>query len=314
MRKACVIAVVALLGLLFVQPALAGYRETVLASNPDAYWPFDEESGATGVDLVAGNDATHRAPGEFGKKRVFKGTVTSGVAGAQFPGNDQFPDPGPVHGFAVRYEGIHNGSDSQYMLPTTSEVTFELSLKSTADRTRGIVGGRAGNGFNTGVSINFPSETEGIGGDGSVWLAVDNANEPSFGDINSSPDVGINDGEWHHIVTRWKGPSTEAAPAGFDIFVDGVKLTDVGARSGPPPQETFFESPTYFGVNQRSGTVPPLYKTLNIFDGDLDEISIYTRALSDAEVLAHWQAWIPEPATLALLGGGGLLLLRRRRA
>ena len=38
-------AVTVLMGFLFFQPAFAGYRETVLDSNPDAYWPFDEESG-----------------------------------------------------------------------------------------------------------------------------------------------------------------------------------------------------------------------------------------------------------------------------
>ena len=319
MRSACVFAVVALL----VHPAFAGYRETVLADNPDAYWPFDEESGVTGVDLAAGNDATHRLPGEFGKKRVFKGTVTAGVPGAQFPGNDQFL-PGEVNGFAVRYEGLHNGSDCQFLLPRTSEVTYEVSIKTIAsgDEAQSIVGALAGGRNATGIHLHWVVNDDGSGGPGSVYFGVDNREEPSFGTSLTKPDDGapmINDGEWHHIVGRWKGPSTEDAPAGFDIFIDGVKQTELGSRNNTgataQPQETFFDGPVYFGVNLRSGTQPPDYYGGDIFQGDLDEISMYSTALSDDRVQAHWEAWsgIPEPSTLALLGAGGLLLLRRRR-
>ena len=105
-RSACVFAVLALVEFLLVQPAFADYRATVLADGPVAYWPFDEESGTIGEDLVGGKNTTHRLPGEFGKKRIFKGTVTAGVAAAQFPGNDLFK-PGPVHKNAVRYESVH---------------------------------------------------------------------------------------------------------------------------------------------------------------------------------------------------------------
>ena len=47
--------------------------------------------------------------------------------------------------------------------------------------------------------------------------------------------------------------------------------------------------------------------------GIIDDVAIFDRALSDNEIAAHYAAFVPEPATLALLSLGGLALLRRRR-
>jgi hypothetical protein len=50
------------------------------------------------------------------------------------------------------------------------------------------------------------------------------------------------------------------------------------------------------------------------FDGDIFGVAIYNIALSEAEIVAHSEAFfVPEPATIALVGLGGLALLRRKR-
>lgn len=49
------------------------------------------------------------------------------------------------------------------------------------------------------------------------------------------------------------------------------------------------------------------------FDGLVDEVAIYDYDLGENKVLEHFNAAIPEPTTLALLGLGVATLLGRRR-
>jgi len=49
----------------------------------------------------------------------------------------------------------------------------------------------------------------------------------------------------------------------------------------------------------------------NYFLGDIDELRIYSRALTADEISTLYT--IPEPATLSLLALGGIALLRKRK-
>ena len=53
-----------------------------------------------------------------------------------------------------------------------------------------------------------------------------------------------------------------------------------------------------------------------LFTGSLDEFAFYPTALTPAQVLADYNAGVPEPTSLGLLGAGavGLLAHRRRTA
>jgi len=53
------------------------------------------------------------------------------------------------------------------------------------------------------------------------------------------------------------------------------------------------------------------YNTSRYFNGVIDDLRIYDRALSSTEI--EQIAALPEPATLAMLGLGGLAILRRRK-
>lgn len=54
----------------------------------------------------------------------------------------------------------------------------------------------------------------------------------------------------------------------------------------------------------------PGFETGYFFDGLIDDVRIYNRALSDGEIQ---QLYIPEPATLLLMGIGGILLRRFKK-
>ena len=84
----------------------------------------------------------------------------------------------------------------------------------------------------------------------------------------------IADGEWHHVVGTWDGTDQS-------IYIDGV-LDSTVVRPGIG-QINNTVTPLEIG-RAESGGVPERY-----FSGQLDDLAIYSRALSAAEVLALFQ-------------------------
>ncbi len=102
---------------------------------------------------------------------------------------------------------------------------------------------------------------------------------------------------WIHVAGTWDGTTAR-------IFVDGIE------ESSAPYSLGMIDGtkPLYIGTDD--GSDPP--GNYN-FDGSIDDVYIYNRALSASEVFTL--ATVPEPNTALLLGFGlvGLGIKRRRR-
>lgn len=77
----------------------------------------------------------------------------------------------------------------------------------------------------------------------------------------------VNDGQWHHVVGVYNRNEQTL------IFVDGVPAED--SRSTLPPRA----QPGSFVIGGTFPTVPE-----SLFTGDIDDVQIYRRALSDSEI------------------------------
>ncbi len=89
-----------------------------------------------------------------------------------------------------------------------------------------------------------------------------------YGAVTYSASVG--DGNWHFYT--WVVPEGTRIVADVKVYMDGVRLTAV--RSSYSPWQTL-----------NTASVGPLDIGTNSFDGALDEVRVYNRALSDAEIV-----------------------------
>jgi hypothetical protein len=120
-------------------------------------------------------------------------------------------------------------------------------------------------------------------------------------------DDVLTDGEWHHIVWVRQGGGTVLE--GTTLYVNGVSVS-----LSPDPELSNNTS------NNTPNIVPSTFRVNNGVDSDryftglLDEVALYDRALSEEEILGHFNE-IPEPSTyaLCLLTVACFVCARRRR-
>ena len=89
-------------------------------------------------------------------------------------------------------------------------------------------------------------------------------------------DGTYNDGVWHHVV------ATQSS--------DGMKLYVDGELAGTDPQTSAEDYPGYWKVGGDNSWGGDTW-----FDGDIDEVAVYTKELSAGRILAHYQAAQPAP-------------------
>jgi len=81
------------------------------------------------------------------------------------------------------------------------------------------------------------------------------------------------DGRWHHVAATW-------TPAATVVYLDGVPVLEKASR-----EPHLNEVGTQFRIGSSSGRGNPFW-----FTGELDEPSVFGRALSEAEVSSIFQA------------------------
>lgn len=279
--------------LLSVAPTCDAVGTSTIMNQVAGYWQFDE---------TAGNIA-YEASG-----RGYDGQLIN------YPGNQGSWVAGQMGG-ALEFGGL---AAQQYVqVPDFTKPTSSMSLSAwiyadslpqwatIAANWNGLYGmlhyGMYGSDPFLSLYFAVPGQQPGIG----IETVVEN------GSIFQVPPLSL--GQWHHVAMVVDGPFRRAT-----LYRDGRRSGWeflVGSTFYPAPVDhlNIGGEPTFDNPNQ------------GYWDGKIDDLALWTRALTEEEVMAIYFAGVegnslmtlvPEPGSLALaLGGaGGLLALRRRRA
>ena len=230
----------------------AGGSSTIPAAPADAY-------GAAVYNLSPdlywrlgeSSGTTAVDSGTSGNVGTYSGGVTKGAVGAL----------SNVNNAAASF----NGSDGLVasVTPTTGPSTYseELWFKTTT-----------GSG---GKLIGFGSSATGTSGAYDRHVYMENSGQLTFGvwtgqtNTITTPDA-YNDGTWHHMV------ATQSS-AGLALYVDGQ-------LRGTNPQTGAQDYSGYWRVGGDTTWGPQPW-----FSGTLDEVAVYSTALTQVQVQQHWQ-------------------------
>lgn len=196
--------------------------------------------------------------------------------------------PGGGGDTAVEFDGINDWINSGVTgVAGDSTVTIEAWVKIT-DLT------------NSGYAVSYLRDNQN---NRYHAIGVNNSERPILSQNQAGVDSTVTGpdplapGEWYHLVAVF-----DAFPNLDKLYVNGTLVASINGPNPDAATDRF-----YVGLfhNRSGGT--------GWFKGLIDEVAFYNSNLPENRILAHYNAGIPEPASLAGFGTLMTLLLIRRR-
>jgi hypothetical protein len=257
--------------------ALPSYPTAVLSSGPVAYWRLGENSTdpGTAADLAD----VPGAPELGAQSGTLQGFAPANLANAG-PRPTDLVAGQPLRGFeadnvAPAFQGNNSGGDDVVLFPDDGTLNMAAS----------------GNRFTAEAWIKaFPSQEDGAAifakgnGGGGEQFAFDVVggrfrifcrNSTTAATVFQHPSLAPTN-TWQHVAYTF-----DASTSTMRMFVNGV---DVG---GTTPPANLFNNTSDVSVGARRSTSGPYDLNIN---GTVDEMALYKRALSAAEIAQHYNA------------------------
>ncbi len=187
---------------------------------------------------------------------------------------------------SVQFDGIN---DYMTVIPSSTIQLYGLSVwfncPTVIDKNtiKGVVLGPSGSNWFLGIGGNYT---------GTLTDEIISINTGArYGYCDSSAEIAAG---WHNTVAVWSTSSaTNGGGDGYDIWLDGVKVgnqanTTYGAAN-------LYTIPTSPGMRfgERHGAYPFAFGST----GQLDEIALFSSALSDADVATIYNSGVPGDLT-----------------
>ena len=234
-------------------PVTDRYGSAVLADGPSAYWRLDEPAGSSSVADSSGSG--------------FGGTVTGPL---------QFGVGGVLTGRSAASSAGSGRVETSFTQGSVTEYSVESWVKTSSGSGMVLVENR---GSDTSQSLSLLVGY--IAGPGEPTFALDTQNR-----LLGVKGPAIHDGKWHHVVGTWSAASGATVQASqFHLYVDGVSV-------GVPIEVCYSPCNLPSPLHGDGGTTL-FRRDVNPFVGDLDEVAVYRKLLTPAQVQAHYSARSP---------------------
>ena len=243
-------------------------RSQNLRDGLEVYWSFDEGSGNVAND-ASGNDR-EAVPEE----NIFPGAMID-WSGGKFGGSVKF-DSSYMLASPHEYYGIGDAN------PRTISMWVKTDWQAANSSSVGAIMGWGVNGARQRWHFKFNGGTDA---DGNVqqFLRTENQGGNNFGNT-----IPVNDGEWHHFISVFD-PDVDsnedgifAAVGDVDHYIDGV-LENKNGGVGNPVETLIDPEQGAVPVTIGGGYFPNL-DAARLMTGRVDEVRIYSRALSVEEI------------------------------
>lgn len=216
-----------------------------LALAPVFYFAFDEAAGSS----------TARNRGSANPSASYSGGASNGAAGVTRPARPALHLPGPNN---TAYPRVTVQDVTAF---PSAAVTLSVWLRTSQSDDFSVLS-YAVNGDPNHFLISF------IGG-GPLRIGVENVVYGSAEDVTSA----LADGSWHHVVI------TGSIASELRYYVDAELVTSVAM----PPAAALAPGGVLI-IGQDQDTVNGGFDVAQAFEGDIDELALYDRALDPSEV------------------------------
>lgn len=261
------------------------YSDAVLADAPVAYYRLDETTNTLAANSGTGGAALDANYVNIG---VGEGKRNVGQAGPR-PGDTA--GPFAVDGLEETNKSVHLGHDVAnptaftYLerpdfLGSPVDITGALTLEAwiyrdpqaASGNNEGIVGRYQGSTFGNQRSYSLYYNPRTGGGLG--FVLSDNGSFQTGFDLKGPT---IPEGEWTHVAATYS-PSTRMA-----LFINGALVAERTDPAGIPASIYDSAAPLWVGAQFSLAAN-------TMFEGKMDEVAVYNKTLSDAAILAHYEA------------------------
>ena len=305
----------------------ADYLSEIASQTPLLYWQMNESASTSPFPATIDNLDALLGVGNFANSGSVGGDVVVG-AGSMTPS-------GGFLGFGsgnTAYNFNNAGSGSvitNLTLPresmTMAGSSISMWVKSSNPNDGGTMNGTLWRGDEgSGHNLNLRL-TDDVNGNGTLTLNLETGEVVTLAN-GTDGTTDYSDGNWHHVAATWDYDiNTDAG--NLNVYVDG------GTLAGGEQVSLAFSSATYAPIIFESDPVnnPGVLDEVMDFDfrnrlgkgringhrynGEMDEVAIWNRTLSAQEVASQYAAaFVPEPASLALLAGAiGFVGQRRQK-
>jgi hypothetical protein len=249
----------------------APYPAQVLANGPVAYYRLDEAPGAiTAFDYVGGFNGSYsnvmNGQAGYTSQNSVQSDPSETSAGFGF-----VPSQNPNNDYAGNVPSYLN-----FAAPTGSNVELTVEAWVQQFLYNGVGDGIVALGYGNGGE-QFVLDTGSTGG--AVRFFGHNASGAGFAATSST--IIANDGLWHHLV----GVLDEAGGHVF-LYMDGKQIASGTVTTKSGLQGSLL--PLSIGARESGNNNPVNYDFQ--FLGDIDDVAIYNKALTAAQVLADYNA------------------------